>query len=162
MKTLVVFCHPCADSYAAHLRDRVITALPNARLIDLYAGEQLPGPPAGRELLAWAEAVVFVYPTWWSAMPAPLIAWVEAMLEESGAFSHVQRLVSVTTHGSGRLVNLLEGGVGRRMAKGGLRRIAAPGCRATFIALYGIDRISERRRRAFARAVGGRVLRAIS
>jgi putative NADPH-quinone reductase len=158
----VVFCHPRTDSYGAHLRDRVVAGLPTARLIDLYAGEELPGPPSGREHLIWAEAVVFVYPTWWSAMPAPLIGWVESMLEERGAFAHIRRMAVVTTHGSGRLVNTLEGGVGRRMVLGGLRRMAAPDCRARFIALYGIDRISDARRRRFADGVAARVQRVLN
>lgn len=161
MRALVVFCHPCDDSYGAHLRDRVLSALPDARLIDIYDGAELPGPPTGREHLAWAEALVLVYPTWWSSMPAPLIAWVQTMLEDRHAFGHIRRIAVVTTHGSGRIVNTLEGGVGRRMVLGGLRRLAHPDCRARFIALYSMDRIDDEQRRRFADTVGSKVLRAL-
>jgi NAD(P)H dehydrogenase (quinone) len=160
MRTLVVFCHPCGESFAAHLRDRVIEVLgADTRLIDLYADDSTV--TEGRTDLEWAEALVFVYPTWWSSLPAPLIGWIEAMLDDRRAFGGVSRIIAITTHGSGRVINTLEGGVGRKMLKGGLKSVAAPGCRAEFLALYGVDRASDDRRRRFADELGRRLNRAL-
>ena len=85
MKVLVVYCHPCPDSFAAALRDTVLAALAKAghetRLTDLYAqgfdpvmgeaerrGYHTPvenEAPVADHLadLRWCEGLVFVYPT---------------------------------------------------------------------------------------------------
>src|SRR5690606_10219737 len=97
MHVLVVHCHPCTESYAAALRDAVIEGLGAAghehRLIDLYAAGFDPvmsaeerrlyhEPEINRrpvedhlDALFWAEALVFIYPTWWYGLPAMLKGW---------------------------------------------------------------------------------------
>jgi putative NADPH-quinone reductase len=160
MNTLVVFCHPCDDSYGARVRDVVIESLRehhHVELVDLYEGNELPITDAAGVATA-IEAVVLVYPTWWSTLPAPLLAWVEA---QAGALGTVRRIVAVTSHGSSRFVNLLERQVGRRLVLGGLRSLAAPDARARFIAVYGIDGSSHRKRAAFARRAAVRVRAAL-
>lgn len=155
MRTLVVFCHPVPDSFGAALADVTVTVVsPDVRLVDLYDGRDLPRgfDPADEAALAWAEAVVLVYPTWWSSLPAPLMGWVEDGLDRQ-AWQHLSRVVAVTTHGSSRLLNAVTGGSGRRIIRRGLPRLMAPGASGRFIALYGMDTIDDAARHAFLAAL---------
>src|SRR4051794_8760684 len=99
MRCLVVYAHPVATSYCAALRDRALQALNAAghdtRLLDLYAEgfdpvlsrqERLDYHTAGLnqkpvqshvDQLKWAEALIFVYPTWWYGLPAILKGWFD-------------------------------------------------------------------------------------
>ena len=64
-------------------------------------------------LLQAAEALVFVYPTWWGGPPAMVKGWLDRVWVEGVAFrrvggsnrprarlTNIRRLVVVTTHGS--------------------------------------------------------------
>lgn len=99
MRMLVIYCHPCPESFTAALRDRALTALAAAghetRLIDLYAegfdpvmggderrayhtaGTNEAPVAAHLEALRWAEGLLFVYPTWWYGLPAMLKGWLD-------------------------------------------------------------------------------------
>ncbi len=102
MKVLVVYCHPVEDSFCAALRDAAVEAIRargcEARVLDLYAenfdpvmrsderrayNEKAPDDPALRphiEGLRWAEALIFVYPTWWYGLPAMLKGWLDRVV----------------------------------------------------------------------------------
>ena len=99
MRLLMVYCHPCTESYAAALRDAAMQGLAEAghetRVLDLYAmgfepvmsaeerrGYHIRGEnekPVADHLAAlrWCEGLVFVYPTWWYGPPAMLKGWLE-------------------------------------------------------------------------------------
>ncbi|MEM8813149.1 MAG: NAD(P)H-dependent oxidoreductase [Pseudomonadota bacterium] len=99
MRALVVYSHPCPESYNAAVRDQVIAALKKSgykvRLLDLYAvgfdpvmsaherrayhDEGINEAPVADHLdhLFWCDTLVFVYPTWWFGLPAMLKGWVE-------------------------------------------------------------------------------------
>ncbi|MGH2340462.1 NAD(P)H-dependent oxidoreductase [Segnochrobactraceae bacterium EtOH-i3] len=99
MRALVVFAHPCPESFNAALRDQVVASLKGrgaeVRLLDLYADGfnpvmsaqerrdyHTPGvneQPVRDHLdgLKWCDTLVFVYPTWWFAPPAMLKGWIE-------------------------------------------------------------------------------------
>jgi putative NADPH-quinone reductase len=99
MRVLVVYCHPCPESFTAAIRDVAMDALKDngheVRLVDLYAsgfdpvmsaqerrGYHTPGfneIPVAEQLaeLRWCEALVFVYPTWWYGQPAMLKGWLD-------------------------------------------------------------------------------------
>lgn len=98
-KTLLVYCHPCPESFCAAVRDATIAALEAAgstvRVVDLYAngfdpvmdaderrGYHTPADnavPVAEQLAAirWADTLVFVYPTWWFGLPAMLKGWLD-------------------------------------------------------------------------------------
>jgi NAD(P)H dehydrogenase (quinone) len=154
------------------------------RVTDLYAAgfnpvlsaeEQArhrePGPDpsvAGHAAdLQWCQRLVLVYPTWWSGQPAMLKGWIDRVWVKDVAFDlppdsnrvharlrNVRRIVAITTHGSSKLVNALEGEVGKRMMTRTLRAVCHPFARTRWIALYGIDTASDRRRAAFLDRVG--------
>ncbi|WP_298819004.1 NAD(P)H-dependent oxidoreductase [uncultured Roseibium sp.] len=99
MRVLVVYCHPCEESFNAALCKTVISALEedshDVRLTDLYAREfdpvmsaqerrgyhtpQSNTVPIAQDLadIKWCEAIVFIYPTWWFGLPAMLKGWLE-------------------------------------------------------------------------------------
>jgi putative NADPH-quinone reductase len=100
MRTLIVFCHPCPDSYNATLfataRDALASAGHEVRCVDLYAQgfdpvltpqekrDYLPNTQAvianvknDVEQIRWAQHLVFVFPTWFYGPPAMLKGWFE-------------------------------------------------------------------------------------
>jgi putative NADPH-quinone reductase len=134
-KVLVVFAHPEAASFVGSLRDVVASIAAEKRAEvrqhDLYdegfsavlslnewqlhraAPETKPHLVRHFEDLQWCDTLVFVYPTWWSAQPAILKAWMDRVIAHDVAWnvkdgadrispglSNVKRLVAITTHGS--------------------------------------------------------------
>lgn len=193
MRTLVVHCHPNPASFVAAAKDRVLSGLSasghEVRLIDLYAdgfrpelsraewsAHREPGvaPELGRDAddLRWAEALVLVYPTWWSGQPAMLKGWIDrvwacgvAWERPAGArrrrplLTDLRRIAVVTTHGSSKWVNALEGESGKRTAFRAIRAVCSPRTRTSWTAIYGLDRATEERRTAWLDSVEQRFRR---
>ena len=184
MNVYVVYCHPDPASFTSAVRDRAVGALQRSghdvRLSDLYADEFEPAmssdevighrrPPEDKPAVAgycdnleWCEALVFVYPTWWSGQPAMLTGWLDRVLIRGVAWelpegatritrrlTNVHRLVAITTHGSSRLINLLEGETGRRVIGRALRVLCHRSARIMWLAMYNIDRSAAADRQAF-------------
>lgn len=119
-----------------------------------------------------AEALVFVYPTWMGGQPAMLKGWFDrvwingiayALPEGAGRvrplLRNVRHIVAVTTHGSSKLVNSVEGEPGKRVITRSLRVLCHRFTRTSWIALYGIDRATEADRAAFVARVERRLSR---
>lgn len=184
MHVLVVHCHPCTESYAAALRDAVIEGLGAAghehRLIDLYAAGFDPvmsaeerrlyhEPEINRrpvedhlDALFWAEALVFIYPTWWYGLPAMLKGWFDRVFIPHVAFEmptatrpmrpklqHIRKIAVVTTCGAPWLFSKLIGEPGRKTILRGVRALCAPRCRTRYLALYRMDSVSAENRARF-------------
>ena len=62
---------------------------------------------------------------------------------------HIRRIVVVTTHGSSKWVNAVQGEGGKRVAFRSLRVLCSPRCRTNWLALYGADTCTQARRTAF-------------
>ena len=196
MKTLVVYAHPLEISLTGAMRDAVVADLVAAhheiRLRDLYAENFNPflsateralhhtspstRPELARDVedLRWCEAIVFVYPTWWSGLPAMLKGWIDrtwmnevALVLPAGAntirprLTNITRLVAVTTHGSSKFLNALQGEPGKRTISLSIRVMCNKFCRARWIAYYGLDRSTAQDRRHYLETVGQRVVRAL-
>ncbi|MDO8391209.1 MAG: NAD(P)H-dependent oxidoreductase [Actinomycetota bacterium] len=184
MKVLVVYSHPVEGSYASALRDRVLAGLKagghEARLNDLYADgfrpelsawertNHLAAPDTKPEIatyaadLQWCEALVLVYPTWWSGQPGMLKGWIDRVWVTGVAYDlpegsnrirprlkNIRRIVAVTTHGSSKLINTLQGEGGKRVVTRGLRVLCNPLTRTKWVALYRIDGCTAADREAF-------------
>lgn len=184
MRVLVVHCHPTPESFCAAIRDRAMTALATAghepRLIDLYAEGFEPVMSAGErrtynlhepvdaklaphfEALRWAEAIVFVYPTWWYGQPAMLKGWFDRVWAKDVAFTlkaeggrieplmrHIRKLAVITTCGAPRWWSFLVGQPGRKTLLRGIRALCARDCRTLWLAKYEMDTTPERARTAF-------------
>lgn len=155
MRVLVVLAHPNADSFNHAVANRVVEALQRSghevTLLDLYAlGSRAAMSPEERsayhgdnpildpmvaahvELLRTVEALVFVYPTWWSSLPAILKGWLERTMvpgvafvfDDSGkvqkALTHVRRIVGISTYGSPRMYVRAINDNGRRALYAGI------------------------------------------
>lgn len=112
--------------------------------------------------LAWCDTIVFVHPTWWGSQPAMLKGWIDRVWVHGVAWElpdgasrlkpklrNVRQLVTVTTHGSSRLVNRVQGEPGKRTFHRSLRAICHPVCRTRWIAMYRCDTATEADRVAF-------------
>ena len=120
--------------------------------------------------LRWCDTLVLVYPTWWSGQPAMLKGWFDRVWASGVAWElpdgadrirprlrNIRRLVVVTSHGSSKLVNSLQGEGGKRTVTRSLRSMCHPLARTTWLALYGIDTCDEGVRREFLDRVERRV-----
>ncbi|MBA2386298.1 MAG: NAD(P)H-dependent oxidoreductase [Acidimicrobiia bacterium] len=183
MNVLVVYCHPDPESFIAAARCVVVDTLKRGghevRVEDLYADGFQPAMTADERLthrepgvaaelqhyaddLRWCEAIVLVYPTWWSGLPAMLKGWVDRVWARGiawdlpagastvrGRLRNVRRLAIVTSHGSSRWVNWLEGQCGRFSVMRGLRVLCHPLTRTSFLAIYAMDSNGHDDRRRF-------------
>ena len=161
MRTLVLQVHPLEESYNVALLDAVVDALD---------GEGTPhevvrlaqGGAVDLERLALAGHLIVVAPTWWGAMPAQLLHWLQETLgpwidgvdgvkadPTRSPLRTVRRLTVVTSHGSSRLVNTIQGEPGRNLWRRSVLPLCAAGATFDWIALYKIDRLEEPARRAF-------------
>jgi putative NADPH-quinone reductase len=149
--------------------DPGFTAIDHARHLE-------PGTDASLESYAvdlqWCDTLVLVYPTWWSGQPAMLKGWIDRVWVNGVAWTlpeganrlqpglrNVRRLVGVTTHGSPKWMNIVEGEGGKRTLTRSLRTMCHPLARTTWLALYGIDDSSESKRTAFLDRVERRLAR---
>lgn len=181
---LLIFGHPVPESFAAAIRDAAVSALDasghDVDLLDLYAERfdpvlsvnahalHLDRPETKPEIseyvrrLRWAEALVFVYPTWLGGPPAIIKGWIDRVWVSGVAFDlpsnrrriapllrNIHRLYVITTYGSSRFVNILEGEPGKRMIMRGLRTLVHPRCRRRWVACYGMDHATHSQRAAF-------------
>ena len=188
MRCLVVHAHPDPDSYSTALRTRAVAGLTagghEVEVIDLYGigydpclteaehvdyftiGADHPDPvvAAHIEQLLRAEALVFVYPTWWSGLPAILKGWLDRTFLPGVSFvlagpegrevvrpnlTSVRRLVGITTYGSKRLDVTVLGDAGRRTIARSVRLVCAPRCRTTWLGLNQLDTAEETTRLDF-------------
>lgn len=183
MKVLVVYSHPLEGSFVSAARDRVLAGLRSGghevRCTDLYAEGFVPGlsawerthhldspdtkPDIARHAddLRWCDALVLVYPTWWSGQPGMLKGWIDRVWVSGVVYElpeganrirpllrNVRRLVVVTTHGSSKWINSLQGEGGKRVAFRGLRVLCHPLARTKWLAMYTVDRstVADRER----------------
>ena len=162
VSTLVVQFHPLEESFNRALLDVVVEALDDTgRAHDVVRLAQ--GGEIRAETLAECGHLIVVTPTWWGAMPARILAWIQKELGpwidgeariETSPLRTVQRLTVVTSHGSSRLMNGLQGEPGRQLWRRAVLGLCAPDARFDWVSLYKIDRSTETERRAFVERVG--------
>lgn len=149
----------------------------DARQIDLYAEGFDPAPvPPGAERrgsgtspaiaryvdwLTGAEMLVLVYPTWWSGQPAMLKGWIDRICtddlspgsphsaDSAQRLARLRRIVVITTHGSSKLINSLEGESGKRIVTRVLRSMCVNRPHTTWCPFYGLDTAHEAARRRY-------------
>ncbi len=152
MRTVVVQAHPLDDSCSAALLDAVVSGLEAAGTTpDVHRVAAGGGPDAAA--LSGAERLVLVYPTWWGGLPASLLDWVRSLVIDDAQLPSVTELVVVTTCGSSRLLNTIQGEWGKRYLERRLAPRCAPGTTVEWVALYKIDRQPQHQITAFVRSV---------
>jgi NAD(P)H dehydrogenase (quinone) len=175
MLAAVVVAHPSVDSYCGVLATRAVAGLRAAGhdvvVLDLYdegfrvamtaeerhayhGDEPIVDPMVARhaDVVTRAEALVFVYPTWWSGLPAILKGWLERVMvpgvgfrfdERSGrvkpGLGQVRHIIGISTYGSPRSYVRLINDNGRRTLTRALRLSCGIRVRTKWLAMYAID-----------------------
>ena len=128
------------------------------------------------ENLQWCDTLILVYPTWWSGQPAVLKGWFDRVLMNGVAWTlpegkarlsplltNVRRLIVVTTHGSPKWVNMVQGEPGKRTVFRSVRLMFHIRTRCTWAAVYGMDSMNDAtQRERKINAVRRRVRRKLS
>jgi hypothetical protein len=139
MTVLLVQAHPLEDSYNAAIRDSIVDGLEaNRRPFETFRLAQGERPTI--DDLADATELILVYPTWSGGLPAMVLDWVHGVLDEPASLSNVATLSAVTTCGSSKFINLVQGEWGRTYLKTTVLGHCAPGARFRWVPLYKIDR----------------------
>jgi putative NADPH-quinone reductase len=182
----VVLAHPRADSYAHALAQRAVDGLQAAGhrvdVIDLYAdgfraamseaereayhGDQPildPLVQTSADLVRIVDALIFIYPTWWSGLPAILKGWMERVMvpgvgftfeERTGkvrpGLTNVRHLIGISTYGSPKSIVRVVNDNGRRTIMRALRLSCGFGVRTRWHGLYAIDTSTGGQRAEFA------------
>ncbi len=176
----------------AQVRAGLVESGAEVRFHDLYAEEFLPElsadehrthvqPGVSDELrehaedLRWCDTLLFVYPTWWSGQPAMLKGWIDRVwasgvaweLPEGAdrlkpALRNVRRIIAVTSHGSPKHLNMLQGEGGKRVLFRSLRTMCHSLARTNWIAYYGIDADDVPRQDAFLASLPSKIARLTS
>ena len=185
MNIVVVLGHPSADSYCAAIFERIILALESQsthtvtaiRLADekfataMSTAERVAyenttplindETKRHAEVLLQAEALIFVYPTWWSGLPAQLKGWLERVFVLGVAFRfnknskirpnlhNVRHIIGVSTYGSPwRYVKLVNDN-GRRTLTRAIRMSTGLRTRTMWCGIYALDTCTQQQREKF-------------
>lgn len=190
MHVLAVLAHPGPKSFNAQVLAEALAGLREGghevRVIDLY-GEgfeaRLSEPewrtnadvPENRKPveamvqdLEWAEALVFVFPTWWAGLPAILKGWLDRVFLPGVAFeltdhgpvwgklTRIRLWVTITTAGASPLQTLaLLDPV--RVHMRAMRIAVARQARPVLLRLYRMDSVTAEERAAFLARVRERM-----
>lgn len=125
-----------------------------------------PDIAAHARLLGWCDTLFLTYPTWWSGQPAMLKGWFDRVWVNGVAYTlpegsdrvrpllrNIRRIVVVTSHGSSKALNVMQGEGGRRVVTRAMRAVCHPRCRTSWIALYRADSLTADRAERFHRRV---------
>ena len=189
MFVLVVVAHPSNESYCHALAARAAAGLRagghDVELLDLYAlgftvamtaeerhayhADQPILDPLVAEhaaLVQRAEVLVFVYPTWWSGLPAILKGWLERVMVPGVGFrldertnkvrpglGQMRHLIGISTYGSPRSYVRFVNDNGRRIITRALRMSCGFRVRISWLGLYAIDTSTVTDRDEFAARV---------
>ncbi len=190
-RALVVHAHPSATSFNHHLAQVTVDALSvnhDTQLIDLYrigftpemtleehrryhSSDPIVDPTvtAHVESLLAAETLAFVFPTWWSGLPAMLKGWLEKAMVPGVAFEfdgrgrvrpalhNVQRVIGITTYGSPRWKMTILGDGGRRTLLRALRLNVPHRVERIWLGLHALDASTAEQRHAFVERVDERL-----
>lgn len=194
MRVLVVYAHPVPTSFCAAVHATAVEALRRAghelRDLDLYAegfapvlsraererymdtGRNEEGIEEQLAHLRWAEALIFIYPTWWYSLPAILKGWFDRVWVPGATFGiderrlirirprlgHIRLVGAVSTYGSpGWWMRLVVRDPGRAVIRHGIVPLCARRCRTLWLGHYGMDTSTAASRRAFLAKVERRL-----
>ena len=198
MNIVIVLGHPSFDSYCAAIFERIILALESQsthnitaiRLADEKfitamstaerAAYETSSPLISgdtkrhSEALKQAEALIFVYPTWWSGLPAQLKGWLERVFVLGVAFrfnennkiqpnlQNVHHIIGVSTYGSPwRYVKLINDN-GRRTLTRAIRASTGLRTRTMWCGIYALDTCTQQQREEFIAETAQKITKRLS
>ena len=188
MNVVVVFAHPSTDSFGQAICSTAVNALEssghNVSLLALYQihfsaemsreewlayhGETPaldPDVAAHGALVRNADALIFIYPTWWSGRPSMMKGWLDRVLVAGVAFhfnkkdkvrpslKQVRHLVGISTYGSPRTYIAFMNDNGRRIIMRALRVCTGWRTKRTWLGLYNMGNATSEQRDAFLQHV---------
>ncbi|MEI8160396.1 MAG: NAD(P)H-dependent oxidoreductase [Actinomycetes bacterium] len=188
MNVVVVFAHPSADSFGQAICSTAVSALEssghNVSLMALYQshftaamsreewlayhGDQPAIDPTVQshgELVRKADALIFIYPTWWSGLPSIMKGWLERVLVSGVAFhfnkkdkvrpslKQVRHLVGISTYGSPHTYITLMNDNGRRIIMRALRVCTGWRTKRTWLGMYNMGNSTSEQRDEFLQRV---------
>jgi NAD(P)H dehydrogenase (quinone) len=192
MRAVVVVTHPNAQSFTRAACDAAVRGLKRGghevTVLDLYAMGFQPAMSNAERVayhgdnpiidplvaqsvaaLRQAQMLVFVYPTWWSGLPAMLKGWLEKTMLPDVAFvfnddhrvrpglTHVRRIVGISSYGSSRTYVKAVNDNGRRTLMRALRLNTGFRTRSLWLPFYAIDSSTAERRAEFIAKVETRM-----
>ncbi len=107
MNQLVVYCHPNPNSFNHAIKEALVAALKDkghdVRVRDLYAVDFHPVLSARdfqyymdsrvpaeiqveQDHIKWSDVITFVYPIWWTGMPAMVKGYIDRVFTEGFAY----------------------------------------------------------------------------
>ena len=117
MKAFIVYCHPSEDSFTSHVRDSFIKGIVDSGneyiLSDLYKmdfksdmteqeylrdSNYRNTPDVAADILAEhekissADAIVFIYPVFWTEAPAKLVGWFDRVWSYGFAYGENKKM----------------------------------------------------------------------
>ena len=117
MKAFIVYCHPSEDSFTSHVRDSFIKGIVDSGneyiLSDLYKmdfksdmteqeylrdANYRNTPDVAAEVLAEhekinsADAIVFIYPVFWTEAPSKLVGWFDRVWTYGFAYGENRKM----------------------------------------------------------------------
>ena len=184
MNVVVVFAHPSNDSFSNAIYERALATLNSAghdvSAFPLYeehfvaamsrdewkvygSDNAILDPQVARYATAVqnADALIFIYPTWWSGLPSQMKGWCDRVLVSGVAFSFddagkvrpalgkVKHIIGISTYGSPRTYIRLINDNGRRTIMRVLRLCTGFKTRTTWLGLYAISATSVEEREQF-------------
>jgi len=160
MKAFIVYCHPSEDSFTRNVRDAFIKGITDSGneyvLSDLYKDhfktdmteeEYLRDayyrntPEVAEDVLAEqakinaSDAIVFIYPVFWSEAPAKLVGWFDRVWSYGFAYGE-------------KTMKTLEKGLILCSAGNSLERLEQTGILDSMKKVMLVDRLSDRVRQA--------------
>ena len=191
MRVIVVLGHPSADSYCAAIFNEIVNSLRKKHQVTeiRLADEKFTTAMTSKErqayetdsplisddtrrhaqLLVEAEALIFVYPTWWSGLPAQLKGWIERIFVLGVAFqfnknnrirpnlNNIRHIIGVSTYGSPwRYVKLVNDN-GRRTLTRALRASTGLRTRTMWHGIYELDTCTAEQREKFITDTAGKI-----
>ena len=133
MKTLIIYAHPNEKSYNASILETVKENLSfkhELRVLDLYKEQFDPilrfdtthkrrdlvhdvAMKGYRDSITWADQLIFIFPIWWSGMPAILKGFIERVFVAGFAYENTPRGLDgkltgkawiITTHNTPKII----------------------------------------------------------
>ena len=118
MKTLIIYTHPSPTGFNAAILKEVQSNLSKkheVKTLDLYAENfdpilrfdqehrrrdlhKDPEMAKYRDLITWADQLIFIFPIWWSSMPAILKGFIDRVFAADFAYlTLIKKLASKAT-----------------------------------------------------------------
>lgn len=122
MNILIIYAHPNHDSFNGAILKTIrenISSDHQVKLLDLYAEnfdpvlrfdkekkrrdlDKDPETASYRKDITWADKLIFIYPIWWSGMPAILKGYIDRVFVAGFAYSYKKVGIGLEGHLTGK------------------------------------------------------------